>query len=58
MEPDKILVRAKPGLKCPMKGQPRKYITDDAAVAVPGDAYYLRLINDGSLVRVTKEKPQ
>jgi len=48
-------VKAKEGLQCPMEGQPRKYITDSAAVEVPGTAYYLRLIADGSLVQVAEE---
>ena len=45
-------VKATPGLKCPKEGQPRSYITDSEAVSVPKSAYYLRLLNDGSLIRI------
>ena len=44
-----MLVRAKEGTKCPMEGQPRTYIGDDAFVEVPSSAYYRRLVRDGSL---------
>ncbi len=46
-------VKAAPGIKCPMEGQPRKYITDAEAVDVPYTAYYIRRVNDGSLVAGT-----
>ncbi|MDR3631480.1 MAG: hypothetical protein P4L42_14210 [Desulfocapsaceae bacterium] len=43
-------VKAAPGLKCPMEGRPRSYITDDSeGVDVPDTAYYRRMIADGSL---------
>ena len=45
-------VKAAQGLKVPMENKPRKYITETDAVEVPGTAYYTRLINDGSLIRV------
>ena len=46
-------VKAVPGLKCPMEGKPREYITDDPkGVIVPDTSYYQRLIDDGSLVLV------
>jgi len=44
-------VVAKQGAKCPMEGKPRDYIGDTPA-EVPESSYYLRLIADGSLVRV------
>ncbi len=44
-------VIAAKGLRCPMEGQPRKYITDSVAVEVPESAYYGRRLRDGSLVR-------
>ncbi len=44
-------VMAKPGTRCPMEGKPRDYI-GDAPVEVPESSYYLRLIADGSLIRV------
>ena len=56
-------VKSKPGTKCPMEGRPRKYITDDKAVAVPDTAYYKRLVRDGSLIaaragsKAAKDKP-
>jgi hypothetical protein len=46
-------VKAALGLKCPMEGNPREYITDDPkGVAVPDTSYYQRLLDDGSLVLV------
>ncbi|MFA5161150.1 MAG: hypothetical protein WC421_02800 [Elusimicrobiales bacterium] len=56
MAKETMQVRAAKGLKCPMENQPRKYITDSAAVEAPRSAYYLRLIADGSLVRVPAEE--
>lgn len=50
-----LKVKAKTGLKCPMEGNPRKYITDEKAVEVPRSAYYLRLLGDGSLELVQGE---
>ena len=43
-------VKAAPGLKCPMEGKPREYITDSETVTVPDSIYYIRLVDDGSLV--------
>lgn len=45
-------VIAKHGAKCPMEGKPRDYIGDDTPAEVPESSYYLRLIDDGSLIRV------
>ncbi len=46
-------VKAAPGLKCPMEGEPRAYITDDSnGVEVDDTAYYRRLLDDGSLVMI------
>lgn len=42
-------VIASKGMRCPMEGQPRKYITDAKAVEVPDTAYYRRRLKDGSL---------
>jgi len=44
-------VKSAPGTQCP-KENPRKYITDAAAQEVPDNVYYLRLVDDGSLVIV------
>lgn len=45
-------VQTTPGTHCPMENNPREYITDSTPVDVPDTAYYLRLVNDGSLVEV------
>jgi len=49
-------VQAAPGTKCPMEGNPRKYITDAVPVDVPESAYYKRLVGDGSLT-IVPDKP-
>lgn len=50
-------VKATPGLQCPKEQNPREYIgDDDAGVEVEATAYYRRLIDDGSLVKVTTTK--
>lgn len=50
----KILVKAKPGEKCPREDNPRTYITDSVkGTQVVDSAYYRRLIDDGSLDLVT-----
>jgi len=51
-------VSAAKGLKCPMEGKPRAYITDAEACEIPETAYYRRLIADGSLVEVTASAGQ
>jgi hypothetical protein len=48
-------VAAKPGLKVPMEGKPRMYITE--ATDIPDTTYYRRLIADGSLVEAAAEAP-
>lgn len=50
-------VLAKTGTKVPVEGKPREYILDGTAQEVPETAYYLRLIEDGSLTRV-EDTPQ
>lgn len=46
-------VLAAPGLECPMEDDPRKHIPDRGdPVEVPDNAFYQRLIADGSLVLV------
>lgn len=56
-----MLVLASPGLKVPLEGKPRDYITetppeDAAGYAVPDDsAYYARRVMDGDLVVVDAE---
>ena len=44
-----MLVKARPGTVCPKEKKPREYI-GDAFVEVPNTNYYLRLVNDGSLI--------
>lgn len=47
-------VKAETGVKVPMAGAPRRYITDQKEVEVDdNDAYYLRRIAEGDLVNVT-----
>lgn len=46
-----MIVKAKPGAKCPREGTPREYITEEP-VPVPDTAYYRRMIADGSLIEV------
>jgi hypothetical protein len=50
-----ITVKAAKGMKCPMEGAPRKYITDAEAVTVRKTVYYQRLLKDGSLIAAPKE---
>jgi hypothetical protein len=45
-----MTVKAREGTRCPMEGNPRRYITDAAPSAVPDTRYYRRLLRDGSLV--------
>ena len=51
-------IKAASGLRCPMEGDPRAYITDDPkGVEVDDTAYYRRLLDDGSLV-IVQDKPK
>ena len=50
-------VMAAKGMNCPMEGKARQYITDDKAVDVKASAYYLRLVKDGSLIKVDDGVP-
>lgn len=45
-----IQVKAAPGVRVPMQGAARKYITDAEAVSVPRTAYYVRRLQDRDLV--------
>lgn len=45
-------VISKPGTLTPKEGKPREYINDSEPQEVPETTYYLRLIDDGSLLRV------
>jgi hypothetical protein len=44
-------VIAPQGQTCPREEDPRTYITDATAVDVEPSAYYLRLLDDGSLIK-------
>jgi hypothetical protein len=55
---DLILVVAKKGCTCPRRSAFEENITDSKPVEVPATAYYLRLIDDGSLVRVAAQKTE
>ncbi len=50
-----ITVKAAAGLRVPMEGMPRRYVTDAEAVTVPGTAYYRRRIADGDLLAVADQ---
>ncbi|MBS3893083.1 DUF2635 domain-containing protein [Serratia marcescens] len=45
-----LTVKAAPGLRVPMEGAPREYITDGEAVPVARSPYYLRRLAEGDLV--------
>lgn len=47
-------VISKQGTRCPKEDKPREYIGDDVPQDVPETAYYMRLVDDGSLVRIEK----
>lgn len=49
---EKIWVKAKPGIPCPMEGLGQ--ITE-VPVEVPNTAHYRRLIREGSLIRLSDE---
>jgi hypothetical protein len=53
-----MFVIARAGTKCPMEGNPRKYITDNQTVEVPDTAYYRRLVTDGSLITAKTSSTQ
>ncbi len=53
-----ITVQAAPGIKVPMEGAARQYITDSQPQAVPESAYYLRRLDDGDLIRVPDAPPE
>lgn len=44
-------VISKKGTSCPKEGTPRDYIDDKVPQEVPETAYYMRLVEDGSLIR-------
>lgn len=55
--PQKLLVKAKPGEKCPREDNPRTYITEDPkGTEVVASSYYRRLLDDGSLSIVEPKK--
>lgn len=43
-------VKAAPGIRVPMEGSPREYITDADEASVRNSPYYLRRIADGDLI--------
>lgn len=46
-----INVKAAPGVRVPIEGAARKYITDAEEVTVTRTAYYIRRLKDGDLIR-------
>lgn len=54
-----MLVIAAPGLRVPLEGKPREYVTEtppdgEAGFTVPDTAYYQRRLLDGDLVAVDR----
>ncbi|TVO57526.1 DUF2635 domain-containing protein [Denitromonas halophila] len=45
-----MIVTAKPGVRVPIEGKPRKYITEAETADVPDTAYYRRRLRDGDLI--------
>ena len=52
---NKIKVKAASGLKVPLEGNPRRYITSEGVSEVADTAYYLRQIDAGDLEIVTED---
>ncbi len=52
-----LTVRAAPGIRFPLEGRPRLYITDAEPRAVVMTPYYQRAVADGDLV-VVETKPE
>jgi len=51
--PQKLLVKAIAGSRCPMEGNPKAYISDDdKGQEVDNTSYYQRLVAEGSLIKV------
>jgi len=50
-----MFVKAAKGTRCPKEDKPREYVDDKDAVEVPDSAYYIRLVNDGSLKVIPAE---
>jgi len=50
-----MLVKAAPGLKVPMEGRPRGFISGPDPVRVPDTAYYQRMVSDGSLTAISEK---
>ncbi|HBC7419269.1 TPA: DUF2635 domain-containing protein [Serratia marcescens] len=48
-----LTVKAAPGIRVPMEGAPREYITDGEAVPVTRSPYYLRRLAEGDLVEAS-----
>lgn len=55
--PKTATVQARKGIRVPIEGAPRRYITDDQPRTVTLSAYYRRQIKDGDLVVVQAAKP-
>lgn len=49
-----LTVKAASGLRVPMEGSPREYITDATAVPVVRTPYYLRRLAEGDLIEATE----
>jgi hypothetical protein len=51
-----IFVKGAAGLKLPMEGAPRRYITEAEPVAVEASHYYRKAIADGDLVELSEQE--
>lgn len=49
-----LTVKAASGIRVPMEGSPREYITDATAVPVVRTPYYLRRLAEGDLLEATE----
>jgi len=50
-------VLSAPGTQCPKESNPRDYIDDQTPQEVPDTTYYIRLVMEGSLVKVDEAQP-
>lgn len=48
-----ITVKAAPGVRVPLEGSPREYITDAEGVLVDRTPYYLRRLAEGDLLTLS-----
>lgn len=49
-------VKAAPGIKAPILGKPKEYITGDRIHDVPNEHYYRVMVNDGDLIEASDKE--